>query len=962
LLNAKENLTTLSKILIILSLIFFLPSIIFSYPTGWSQDYSLYKNGWSPKLFISDNVMGITFLSKLSNKTAVYMTLSYDNGKKWSEPKLLVEKIGKRFEYADGNADSNTLYIAWGEDDGYVYLLRYSFTNNQVISRDRIPSVEPFSCLPRIYIDDKTNIHLFFHKEDENKKVFSLYHIISFDKGNTWSKTHKIVEKINIQTRGIFFPSIIFWGDYIMAVWQNRQGGIGDEKLDDELYFSFSKDLGQTWAYPHRLTNNKFDDARPFMILGPDYYTIYLFWESNKTGDWDIYMLKGNILDNDTIEWQPEDTAEVVSETSADSRFAVPLIKDNLLYIFWYDFRENKSQIYYRYYNLDRKTFSEEIRLTDTTRDSKRPSVTLTSNIINVAWEERIENYSEVYFKTEDKEVSEPIIISPTHSSNKWSKNNNVKFETKTIKDESGIKGYSYIFDEYPSTVPDIVNYGSENFEIEFQDVPDGIHYLHIRAIDNNNNWSKTSHYKIMIDTSGPEISDLQVEPYKDELGKYNIKLSWEANDYNKILGYSYNLSTKILKDLKNEVIIKTNYVMIHNVKSGAWFFHIIGEDSLGNWGTTKFFRFILTADDIPPTPPQISSSTVEQSQITTDNSPDFKIVSVDNTGIKGYNYEVTTNSNHILKNKLQTTKSNISIKNLNDGKWYLFAKSVDYNDNWSEQSSFSFSVDSTPPQIKMITAVLITNVEFITNKSLSTNTQITNEKTVTNTITNISLSTNTNISVTFNWELYQDEDNVTYSYSFSERKIDEPQLKDMTVFTKAEFDHLKKINYYFNVRAKDRYGNWSKPKLFKLILKKKIKKKPIQKISGADLFIYDDILYYRIQSGDKLADIIKRVIKTDKPQLFINSIAKYNKIKNIDIIYVGGVIKFPLLKIKETIVIEKIKPYFLEFIKEKIFLVYYSKDGVKVKKIKNIGWLKKGFYVMVHLPIFFETGKFFFY
>ncbi|MBN1898654.1 MAG: exo-alpha-sialidase, partial [Spirochaetes bacterium] len=510
--NVAGRSNSLSKNIIIFLLFFiFSPLVLWSYPQGWSKDYKVYDEANSPQLFMTEQVMGIAFLVKKSNDTSIYMSLSDDKGKNWGKPQRLVKKIGKKFEYFSSRVDDNMLYIGWGEDDGFIYLLRYSFTNQQIISKDRLPHVETFACLPRIFVDKQTNIHVFYHKEDN--EVFTLYHIVSFDKGRKWSQSHKIVGDISPQTKGIFFPSAIFWGDYILVVWQSRQGGKGDEKIDDEIYFSFSKDLGQSWVFPHRISNNRHNDSRPFLVLDDNEATIYLLWENKKQGDWDISMLEGKIIDEDTVEWEPENLARVISDTSSDAYDAQAVLKGKDLYIFWYDFRQGKSQLFYRIFNLENRELSAEIQLTDTKLHSKKQDVISYSNTLSLVWEVRVEDYSRIFFKQEDRDIDTPVISSPTHPSNRWVNNKKARIKARELKDESGIKGFSYIMDRNEDTEPDIINYNFSEFHIDFADLEDGTHWFHLRAVDNNNNWSDTAHYRINIDTKGPVIVDTKVIP-----------------------------------------------------------------------------------------------------------------------------------------------------------------------------------------------------------------------------------------------------------------------------------------------------------------------------------------------------------------------------------------------------------------------------------------------------------------
>ena len=86
----------------------------------------------------------------------------------------------------------------------------------------------------------------------------------------------------------------------------------------------------------------------------------------------------------------------------------------------------------------------------------------------------------------------------------------------------SGLKGYSYIIDKTPTTVPDnSVDTTSTTIEKEITD--SGVYYLHIKAIDNNGNVSETTHYKIDIPTLTAKAN-----PSEDM-----IRLDWILDDKN---------------------------------------------------------------------------------------------------------------------------------------------------------------------------------------------------------------------------------------------------------------------------------------------------------------------------------------------------------------------------------------------------------------------------------------------
>lgn len=934
--NVKENYSLLNRFFLIIPILYLLlPVLIYAYPKGWEKEILIKKNASNPNIFNNNNTIGITYIEKQSNRTSLYIKTSRDNGITWTRSHRIKKNIIQNSDYISIIADDNIIYCCWSDEKGHLNLLKYSVKTNKLISSKKIEDIKPFACLPKLAFDEEKNLHLFFHQEKKEK--FILFHILSFDKGDSWSKQHKIAENIDIQIRGQFFPGLLFWGDYIFLVWQNRIHKKEKKSIDDELFFCHSNNLGQDWSSPIQITENIYDDLRPVLIINPQKPTLYLLWEADKDKDWDIYLKQAEIINEDTIEWQ--DNTHLITETLADSHQILPFFKENNLHLFWYDFRKGKSQLFHKVYNNQLQIILDSAQLSKTKYHSRNSSISLFSNIFYLSWEERNKKKQNIYFKKEDTTVPTPVIISSTHSSNQWSKKANVKIKTKPIKDDSGIKGFSYILDNQPYTIPDILNYNNSKMDLTLYDVPDGINFLHLRAIDNKNNWSDPVHYKIKIDTLGPDITDIIFQPARNNRGLYNVSFSCKYYDSNPIRGFIYQLSENLQhRSLPNRIMTSSNSGTIRNKKEGIWFLHIKGKDKLGNTSRVKSFKVILTSDDAPPTPPVIKSSSYLAGTTSTNRNGDFSYTAVDNIGIKGYNYMITKNANEQLPDKIRTTQTNIHIKKIKDGNWYFMVKAVDFNNNWGTQAEYPFTIDHTPPVIDKIKCNLITNI--LTNDNQGT----------------------TNYTAEINWKLKTEEDNVGYSFTLSKNRKERVLQRMQTMLPTIKYPDLKKDDYYFRIKARDKWGNWSRTRTYSLGLqtRKKIKHKGY--IIKAKLFVYDDILYYKVRKGDTLAKIINIVLLTRTPQQYLSSVMKFNKIQNPDLIKKGDYIKFPLLKIKDTIVIEKIRPSFREFIKDKIIRVRRSRKGVSLKREKNLLKLKKNNRILIKVGIFLETGKFYFY
>jgi hypothetical protein len=105
---------------------------------------------------------------------------------------------------------------------------------------------------------------------------------------------------------------------------------------------------------------------------------------------------------------------------------------------------------------------------------------------------------------------SAPQIKSSTHVEDKWTKNNAPSFNWSGLTDTSKIAGYSFIWDNNPTTVPDTTPEG-EMTSVSYKDWDDGIWYFHVRAQDGAGNWGPEENYTINIDVNGPSSDSAYV-------------------------------------------------------------------------------------------------------------------------------------------------------------------------------------------------------------------------------------------------------------------------------------------------------------------------------------------------------------------------------------------------------------------------------------------------------------------
>lgn len=130
----------------------------------------------------------------------------------------------------------------------------------------------------------------------------------------------------------------------------------------------------------------------------------------------------------------------------------------------------------------------------------------------------------------------------------KASNKENIKTDVTKICSKSGIKGYNYVIDNNPDNEANYDVNKVNNEPILFSNIEwNKDYYLHIRAIDNNNNFSDNLTYKINLPSKGIRMQYIDINTYN--------KISPEET----IMGYvndEYDLS-KFNKNINDYELVK---------------------------------------------------------------------------------------------------------------------------------------------------------------------------------------------------------------------------------------------------------------------------------------------------------------------------------------------------------------------------------------------------------------------
>ena len=137
-------------------------------------------------------------------------------------------------------------------------------------------------------------------------------------------------------------------------------------------------------------------------------------------------------------------------------------------------------------------------------------------------------------------------LVSLTHPDpTKWYPAGNPEFNWEAPADESGIEGYSYLFDRTEGTIPD-EKIDTTGTTASFKDKEDGVWCFHARAKDKAGNWGKAAHLKVQIDTTPPEVLTIDYplsnKCHTENITKYYGRLSDSTSGIDlSALEYSYN-------------------------------------------------------------------------------------------------------------------------------------------------------------------------------------------------------------------------------------------------------------------------------------------------------------------------------------------------------------------------------------------------------------------------------------
>jgi subtilisin family serine protease len=222
------------------------------------------------------------------------------------------------------------------------------------------------------------------------------------------------------------------------------------------------------------------------------------------------------------------------------------------------------------------------------------------------------------------QEVTPPTISaqSASPSLNAWS-NVNAATASWAGADASGVDGYSFAWSPDMAFVPDEVKDVEENVTTTSMTLPDGRHWLHVRARDGAGNWSDPVHLgPFLVDTFPPTRPTLSSPTHRAGVASTDrtVEVNWITlgDSVSGLDGFSvaWGRQQLVTVDQTNELEEGVVRTTSPTLASGAWWFGIRARDNAGNWtDTTVLGPFVITAVTPVCTVPRLRGQTLTRAK-----------------------------------------------------------------------------------------------------------------------------------------------------------------------------------------------------------------------------------------------------------------------------------------------------------------------------------------------------------
>jgi hypothetical protein len=208
-----------------------------------------------------------------------------------------------------------------------------------------------------------------------------IYYKRSTDAGVTWGADTRLTNC----TDNSMYPSISVSGSFVHVVWQDYRDG------NFEIYYKRSIDEGVNWGTDTRLTNNTAGSSCPSVAVSGSF--MHISWYDNRDGNYEIYYKRST---DAGVSWGADTR---LTNNSAESSFPSVTVSGSVVHVVWFDYRDGNDEIYYKRSTDAGISWGADTRLTNYSYDSEHPSVAVSGSVVYVVWIDGRDGNAEIYYK-----------------------------------------------------------------------------------------------------------------------------------------------------------------------------------------------------------------------------------------------------------------------------------------------------------------------------------------------------------------------------------------------------------------------------------------------------------------------------------------------------------------------------------------------------------------------------------
>jgi hypothetical protein len=235
-----------------------------------------------------------------------------------------------------------------------------------------------------------------------------------------------------------------------------------------------------------------------------------------------------------------------------------------------------------------------------------------------------------------------------------------------------------------------VLNYTATN-------IPDGLWYWHVRALNVNSGAGAWSAYRsFTVDTTGPVAPTLSA-PANAASVIGTPAFSWTAAATATKYQFEYDNDADFSSPTYTSIDLTTTSHTPPAIALGTYSWHVRGKDAAGNWGAWSTTRTVTILPAVPVAP---TLATPAASAVTSDSTPDFSWSSV----VSGNTYQLEISNASTFATKQQIFAGGVGVltytaTNIPDGVWYWHVRALNVNGVAGAWSAYrSFTVDTTGP------------------------------------------------------------------------------------------------------------------------------------------------------------------------------------------------------------------------------------------------------------------------